>query len=139
MLQLLTGFKFSTPPRRIAPPLLVAFLNAVAKTDTYDLYNPAMGDTGNDPFVVGSGIVRAGSSGSYTYSMAPEYANRPVTYVSFGDAMRFANWLHNGQPTGNQDLTTTEDGAYFLNGATSMPDLDAVARQSNWRWAVTPS
>jgi formylglycine-generating enzyme len=37
--------------------------------------------------------------------------NRPVTYVSWFDAARFANWIHNGQ--GNGD---TEDGAYTLNG-----------------------
>ena len=29
-----------------------------------------------------------------------DWANRPVNYVSWGDAARFANWLHNGQPTG---------------------------------------
>jgi cysteine-rich repeat protein len=37
-----------------------------------------------------------------------------VNWVSFWDATRFANWLHNGQPTGAQDNTTTEDGAYTL-------------------------
>jgi formylglycine-generating enzyme required for sulfatase activity len=38
----------------------------------------------------------------------------PVVYVSFYDALRFANWLHNGQPSGAQDNTTTEDGAYTI-------------------------
>jgi len=28
--------------------------------------------------------------------------------------LRFANWLHNGQPTGAQDAATTEDGAYTI-------------------------
>jgi formylglycine-generating enzyme required for sulfatase activity len=40
-----------------------------------------------------------------------DWADRPVNYVSWGDAARFANWLHNGQPSGAQDLTTTEEGA----------------------------
>jgi formylglycine-generating enzyme required for sulfatase activity len=45
-------------------------------------------------------------------------ANRPITYVSWFDAARFANWMSNGQPQGAQDATTTENGAYALNGAT---------------------
>lgn len=39
---------------------------------------------------------------------------RPITYVSWFDAARYTNWLHNGQGTGD-----TETGAYTLNGATS--------------------
>jgi formylglycine-generating enzyme required for sulfatase activity len=38
----------------------------------------------------------------------------PVNFVSFFDVLRFANWLHNGQPTGAQDTTTTEDGTYDM-------------------------
>jgi formylglycine-generating enzyme required for sulfatase activity len=44
----------------------------------------------------------------------------PVNYVSFYDALRFANWLHNGQPTGAQDGTTTEDGAYDMSLGSSV-------------------
>jgi hypothetical protein len=92
------------------------FLNAVAATDTYGLYNTSMG---NVP-ALGANIQRSGSSGSYTYSVAADWADRPVNYVSWGDSARFSNWLHNGQPTGPQGLSTTEDGSYFLNGATSI-------------------
>ena len=28
--------------------------------------------------------------------------------------LRFANWLHNGQPTGSQGPGTTETGAYAI-------------------------
>jgi formylglycine-generating enzyme required for sulfatase activity len=59
-----------------------------------------------------------------------------VNYVSWGDAARFANWLHNGQPTGVQDLTTTEDGSYYLNGATSDLALLAVDRQPDATWVI---
>jgi formylglycine-generating enzyme required for sulfatase activity len=45
---------------------------------------------------------------------------RPVNYVSWYDSLRFANWLHNGQTTGAQDATTTEDGAYTFSGATTV-------------------
>jgi formylglycine-generating enzyme required for sulfatase activity len=85
----------------------------------------------------GCKIQRSGTSGNYTYSVAQDRANRPVNYVSWGDSARFANWLHNGQPTGVQGLTTTEDGAYYLNGATSNAALLAVNRESDWKWAIT--
>jgi sulfatase modifying factor 1 len=60
-----------------------------------------------------------------------------VNYVSWGDSARFANWLHNGQVTGAQGLATTEDGAYYLNGATTGEVLLAVTRKSDWQWAIT--
>ncbi len=81
------------------------FLNAVAATDTYGLYN-----TGMWSHSYGCKIERSGSSGSYTYSVASDWANRPVNYVSWYDSLRFTNWLHNGQGTGN-----TEDGAYDMS------------------------
>ena len=90
-----------------------AFLNAVAVTDTNSLYNSSMGTGGNI-----KGISRTGGSGSYTYSVLGS-ANRPITYVSWWDSARFANWMANGQPTGAQTSTTTENGAYNVNGATS--------------------
>jgi len=89
-----------------------AFLNAVATADTHDLYNTEM-DT-NPTF---GGIARSGSSGSYTYTTKPGFEDQPVVYVSFWDSLRFANWLHNGLPTGAQDATTTEDGAYTITPA----------------------
>ena len=107
------------------------FLNAVADNDTYGLYNPIMWSSSR-----GCKIKRSGVPGSYTYNVAADWANRPVNYVSWGDAARFANWLHNGQPTGVQDLTTTEDGSYFLNGATSNAELLAIARQPDATWVI---
>ena len=35
----------------------------------------------------GCKIQRSGTSGSYTYSVAADWANRPVNYVSFWDAL----------------------------------------------------
>jgi len=111
------------------------FLNKMAATDTYGLYNTKM-DTADNSWGGSCNIKRTGSSGSYTYSVASDWANRPVNWVSWGDAARFANWLHNGQPTGAQGLTTTEDGAYFLNGATGNAALLAVTREADWKWAI---
>jgi formylglycine-generating enzyme required for sulfatase activity len=84
----------------------------------------------------GCGIQRIGTPGSYLYDVAPDWANRPVNHVSWGDAARFANWLHNGQPSGAQELSTTEDGSYLLNGATTDATLGAVTRGPNATWAI---
>jgi sulfatase modifying factor 1 len=107
-----------------------AFLNAVAATDSYGLYNPAMA---TDLYI--AGIAQNGSSPNYTYSVIGS-PNHPVTYVGWGDAARFVNWLSNGQPTGPQDNTTTEDGAYTLNGATTGAVLYYVLRNKNAKWFI---
>ncbi|MFY7808318.1 MAG: SUMF1/EgtB/PvdO family nonheme iron enzyme, partial [Fimbriimonadaceae bacterium] len=105
-----------------------AFLNAVATTDTNALYNNSMAG----PF---GGITRSGSPGSYTYATVSGRANNPVNFVSFWDACRFANWLHNGQPTGAQNNATTETGAYTLT--LSGTNANTITRNAGWLWAVT--
>ena len=107
------------------------FLNAVAKTDTYGLWVTDMWSEGHT-----YQIERIGGSGSYTYSVASGWANRPVTYVSWGDAARFANWLTNGQPTGSQGLGTTENGSYTLNGAMTVEELMSVTRSAGARYVI---
>lgn len=107
-----------------------AFLNAVAATDTYGLYSLKMVDPG------GCNIQRSGAPGSYTYSVAADWANRPVNRVSWGDAARFSNWLTNGQPIGSQDLSTTEDGSYFLNGMTAGIALNDVQRRPDAKYVI---
>jgi len=126
------GYTYNMGKYEVTAGQYTAFLNAVAATDTYGLYNTRMGSIDD----LGANIQRSGSPGSYTYSVAADWANRPVNYVSWGDAARFANWLHNGQPTGAQGLSTTEDGSYFLNGAMSAPALMAVTRKPNATWAI---
>ena len=104
------------------------FLNAVAKTDTYGLYNSYMG-----PAYPTIGITQSGSSGSYSYSVGGGHSqgvNFPIFDVTWGDAARFCNWLQNGQPTGSEGPGTTETGAYTLNGATSQSALMAITRNS---------
>ena len=106
------------------------FLNAVAATDTNALYNAAMA---SDPR---GGITQSGSLGSFTYAVETNMDNKPVNYVSFLDAMRFVNWLHNGQPTGAQDASTTESGVYAISdGASETRSTDAqffIPTESEW-------
>jgi formylglycine-generating enzyme len=108
------------------------FLNAVADTDTYGLYRALMSDLNHG----GCNIVQDGSPGNYSYSVPNDWANLPVNYVSWGDAARFCNWLSNGQPTGAQGPSTTEDGSYFINGATSQSALMAITRKPNATWVI---
>ena len=89
-----------------------AFLNAVAATDTNGLYHESMGSDARN-----GGITRSGTPGSFSYSVKSGFADKPVIYVSFYDAIRLANWLHNGQPTGLQDDSTTESGSYTITPA----------------------
>jgi formylglycine-generating enzyme len=111
-----------------------AFLNSVAKTDQYGLYDIEMSPTSN---FASCGIIQSGSAGSYTYSFPSSNANFPVNEVSFGDALRFANWLSNGQPaTGIENAGTTEDGSYAVNGAMTDQQLDAVTRSPTATYVV---
>ncbi len=90
-----------------------AFLNAVGSTDTYTLYNTSMGFDTNS-----AQISRSGTVGSYTYAVMNGTGSRPISHVSWFDSARFSNWMSNGQPSGAQTGTTTENGAYNVNGAT---------------------
>ena len=96
----------------------VEFLNAVAADDTYDLYAFEMTTK------IRGGILRFGFSGSYTYAAKTNMDDKPVNYVSWLDAARYVNWLHNGKPVGAQGTDTTETGAYDLTVA--FPGVNAV-------------
>ncbi|NQU37611.1 MAG: SUMF1/EgtB/PvdO family nonheme iron enzyme, partial [Actinobacteria bacterium] len=128
-------YKYNIGKYEVTAGQYTEFLNATAATDTYGLYNTSMADT--TAWTFGCNIQQHGSLGNYTYSVSDDWANRPVNYVGPGDAARFANWLHNGQPTGVQNDSTTEDGSYYLNGAMSDAELQAISRKANATWAIT--
>ncbi len=95
-----------------------AFLNAVAAVTTnaflIDLWSFQMA---YDTDV--AGIERTGMGtpeAPYIYSVIGN-GDRPVTHVSWFDAARFVNWMNNG----GRSSSSTETGAYTLNGATSGP------------------
>ena len=110
------------------------FLNAVAQTDTYGLYNGYM-DT-NMPTIA---ITQNGGPGSYSYVVTGSYSagvNCPIFDVSWGDAARFCNWLENGQPVGPEGNGTTETGAYTLNGAVTTSALMAITRNAGATYVI---
>jgi formylglycine-generating enzyme required for sulfatase activity len=86
------------------------FLNAKAGSDPRALYSTDMGDDAR------GGITRSGNSGAFSYAVKPNMGDKPVNFVNWFDAIRFTNWLHNGQGSGD-----TESGAYTLLGGTATP------------------
>jgi formylglycine-generating enzyme len=81
------------------------FLNAVAVQDNARLlWHPWMATDIN-----AAGIVRTGAPGSYAYTPIGQ-SDRPIAYISWMDAARFVNWLHNGRGSSG-----TESGVYDLS------------------------
>ena len=115
----------------------VAFLNAVASAQgsrsptiwgaVTQLWHIAMQQEANV-----AGVARSGSGSAqdpYVYSVMGEGA-RPVAFVSWFAAARFANWINNGA-TSSSD---TESGAYELNGMSS--GNTGITRTPTARWWI---
>jgi choice-of-anchor C domain-containing protein len=95
------------------------FLNAVDPTgvNPNGIYNTLMG---SDPR--GGISFNSGAANGTKYTVRTSMDDKPVNYVSWYDAARYTNWLHNGQGIGN-----TETGAYTLTGNTGVPTRNAGA------------
>jgi sulfatase modifying factor 1 len=118
-----------------------AFLNSVARTNTAS-YIVTLWHSNMETDLRIAGISRSGSGTAgdpYTYSVigpsgitpaiANSAGNRPIAYVSWFDAARFANWINNGATNG----ASTETGAYTLNGATNG---SGFTRSAGARWWI---
>jgi len=92
------------------------FLNSLAATDTYSLYNASMGSNAS------GGITQSGLSGAYTYAVKSNMGDKPVNYVSWFDAARVSNWYQNGATSSS----STETGAYTLVGGQTTGTAPAV-------------
>ena len=69
----------------------------------------------------------------FKYEVEQDGRNTPVTFVEFYHTLRFANWLHNGQGSGD-----TESGAYTLLGGTPVPSNGpSITRNPGARWFLT--
>ncbi len=101
----------------------VEFLNAIAADDPNGVYDEVMTTS------LRGGIVRTGSPGAYGYAVKPGFADKPAVGYSWLGAARFCNWMHNARPSGSQDPSTTEDGAYDM----SLGPEDIV-RKPDARW-----
>ena len=90
------------------------------------LYNTFMSTDAN-----GGINFNAGSADGSKYEIKLGRDNNPVVYVSFFDAMRFTNWLQNGQGSGS-----TESGVYTIgNGVNETRNPSAayfVPSEDEW-------
>jgi formylglycine-generating enzyme len=110
------------------------FLNAVAAVDSYELF--AVDSMANPA----SAIYRLSKlDGTYSYHLREpydpnyRYENKPAVFIDWYDALRFANWLHNGKGGPG----TTEYGAYTLLGGTPIPSNHAsITRNPGARWFI---
>lgn len=82
------------------------FLNAADPNgqNPNGIYNALMGSNARG----GVSFVSQNAPGG-KYVVRPNMANKPVNFVSWYDAARFANWVNNGQGSGS-----TETGAYDM-------------------------
>lgn len=121
------GYAYRIGTHEVTNAQYAAFLNLKAASDPLALYNTSMGSDAR------GGITRSGASGSYAYSVKPNMGDKPVNYVSWYDSIRFANWLHNGEGTGD-----TETGAYTLLGGTPTPSNGpSITRNVGATWFLT--
>jgi sulfatase modifying factor 1 len=129
------GYTYQIGKYEVTNAQYAEFLNAVATVgDPYKLYEYDMGGGWND---IG-GISRSGAgteASPRVYTVRPGRGNMPANYISFWDACRFVNWLNHGQPVGRQDATTTEDGAYAVNGYNWTEGQD-ISRKPGTRWCL---
>jgi len=113
----------------------MTFLNSVAAVRTRanrsvinSLYNRAsMGAPKNVSGIARTGKGTAASPFAYTPIGNSEH---PMANVTWLNAARFANWMHNGATNG----ANTETGAYALNGRTR--DATGIARDIGAKWWI---
>jgi formylglycine-generating enzyme len=126
------NYNYSIGKYEVTAGQYTAFLNSVASvSDPNALYNPLMG---TDLFASGISRTSNGSGGFiYATTKNPSY---PANFVTFWNACRFVNWLENGQPSGVQGATTTENGVYNLTVSGAISN-NTVTRASGTTWALT--
>jgi formylglycine-generating enzyme required for sulfatase activity len=99
--------------------LYVDYLNAVDPqgTNPNSIYNASMA---SDPR---GGITNTGSTDGSRYAVRTDMGAKPVNFVTWWDAARVANWLHNGGQTyGTSDSSASapqNTGAYAVGTGTS--------------------
>ena len=107
------GYGYSIGKYDVTDSQYTAFLNAVDPngTNSLALWDSTMSSNAN-----GGINFNAGAASGTKFSIKTGYDQIPVVFVTFYSALRFVNWLNNGQGNGS-----TETGAYTLLGGTPTP------------------
>jgi formylglycine-generating enzyme len=104
----------------------------VLPSDAYGLYSALM-----ETDICGGINYDPAAAARAKFTAKQGYENRPVVYVSWFDAVRFANWLQSGQGDGD-----TESGTYSIadgrqnSGTVSVPGVFTRAAWTTPHWVV---
>lgn len=111
-------YSFEIGRRQVTNAEYCQFLNAVLQkpSDNARLYDADMA------------ILRQQQNGTNRFSVSTNKADWAVTHVTWFDAVRYCNWLHNKRPVGPVGPETTEDGAYTLTGLRNVGPRNDQAR-----------
>lgn len=124
------GYSYSIGTYDVTNNQYIEFLNVKDQTgaDPLGLYASGMGSA--------NGGIRftAGNPTGSKYAAIAGRGNWAVNYITWYDAVRFVNWLGNGQ--GNGD---TESGAYTLLGGTPVPSNAVAITRNAGATIVLPS
>jgi len=139
------NYEFLISKYEITNAQYVAFLNAVGKEDKNQIYKDGKTSAESVGHITTGAngekitttrvkplIIRSGEPGAYSHEVKPGYEDVPVWNVSWFDAARYVNWLHNGQPSGAQTILTTEDGAYPLRDRSEGVDIPRRPQAKYW-------
>jgi len=117
------GYTFSMGSYEVTNAEYAAFLNSVDVTsgsstiNSLGLYSASMSTDTTNGGILFNGAAAAGSRYNVRNAATPtSFGNRPVNYVSWFSAARFANWLNAGQ---NGSAASINSGVYAVNTQTS--------------------
>jgi formylglycine-generating enzyme required for sulfatase activity len=127
------GYSYNIGTYDVTNSQYVEFLNSnVPGGETADplaLYNSNMSNS-----TYGGITYNSGAASGSKYGVMGTNGQNPVNYVTFYDALRFANWLDNNQVAG-----MTETGAYTLLGNTPTPSNAATVTRNSGATVFLPS
>ena len=106
------GYAYNIGTKDVTNSQYAEFLNTKDPTgaNTLGLWN------GNMAATFGGINFNPGNANGNKYTLISGAQNHPVNFETWYDTIRFANWLNNGQGSGD-----TESGAYTLLGGTPTP------------------
>ena len=126
------GYNYNIGTYDVTNNQYIEFLNAKDPTaaNTLGLWNTNMGKVS----LGGIRIFDFNPPGSKYGLISGDRGDYPVNYETWYDAVRFANWMNNGQGNGS-----TETGAYTLLGGTATPSNGASITRNAGATIFLPS
>jgi sulfatase modifying factor 1 len=121
------GYSYRIGQYEVTNAQYVEFLNGVDPTgaNSLELYSTFMTSDAR-----GGINFNGGAANGSKYEIKSGRDKNPVVFVSWYDSIRFANWLHNGQASGD-----TENGTYTLQGGTPTPSNgNSITRNPGAKW-----